>query len=130
MYCLSGYGDSKKGLIWQQLEDIVEDESVSTLSKVELPITPLISYIPDVIKQFRPKYKSYVGESAPENVKLQDWLESTKESVRIGLESSLKLITNVKGLHIVREEALKIGKNFVIDRCHNKPPITALCLLS
>ncbi|XP_015836994.1 conserved oligomeric Golgi complex subunit 1 isoform X2 [Tribolium castaneum] len=106
--CFMCYGNSKKGLIWQQLENIVEDESIPTLSKVDLPVTPLIAYIPDVIKQFRPKYKSFVGESAPENVKLGEWLASTKESVCKGLESSLKLITSVKGLHIIREEALKI----------------------
>ncbi|XP_044263815.1 conserved oligomeric Golgi complex subunit 1 isoform X2 [Tribolium madens] len=114
--CFMCFGNSKKGLIWQQLENIVEDESIPTLSKTELPITPLVAYIPDVIKQFRPKYKSLVGESAPENVKLGEWLGSTKESVRKGLESSLKLVTNVKGLHIIREEALKIELPIDWDR--------------
>lgn len=104
-----GYGDSRKGLIWKQLENIVEDSSASTLSKIELPTTPLVGYIPDIIKQFRPKYKSDVRVPLKESMGLEEWLELTKIAVKQGLENSLKLVTSVKGLHITREEALKIG---------------------
>ncbi|RZC38420.1 conserved oligomeric Golgi complex subunit 1, partial [Asbolus verrucosus] len=103
-----GYGGERKGLIWQQLENIVEDSSTPTLLKIELPITPLVSYIPEIIKQFRPKYRNASDEPLKENVVLEEWLRSTKVSIRSGLESSLKLVTNVKGLHIIREEVLKI----------------------
>jgi hypothetical protein len=107
--CFMCYGDSRKGLIWKQLENIVEDSSASTLSKIELPTTPLVGYIPDIIKQFRPKYKSDMREPVKESMGLEEWLESTKIAVKQGLENSLKLVTSVKGLHIIREEALKIG---------------------
>ncbi|KAJ3639005.1 hypothetical protein MTP99_002332 [Tenebrio molitor] len=106
--CFMCYGDSRKGLIWKQLENIVEDSSASTLSKIELPTTPLVGYIPDIIKQFRPKYKSDIREPVKESMGLEEWLESTKIAVKQGLENSLKLVTSVKGLHIIREEALKI----------------------
>ena len=107
-----GYGDSKKGLIWQQLQNIVEDSSIPTLSKIELPVTPLLIYIPDIVKQFRPKYKSNIEAPTKDKIGLEDWLEATKTSIKSGLEQSLKLVTNVKGLHIIREEALKIGNSF------------------
>ncbi|KAJ3648533.1 hypothetical protein Zmor_020329 [Zophobas morio] len=106
--CFVCYGDSKKGLIWQQLQNIVEDSSIPTLSKIELPVTPLLIYIPDIVKQFRPKYKSNIEAPTKDKIGLEDWLEATKTSIKSGLEQSLKLVTNVKGLHIIREEALKI----------------------
>jgi hypothetical protein len=73
--CFMCYGDSRKGLIWKQLENIVEDSSASTLSKIELPTTPLVGYIPDIIKQFRPKYKSDIREPVKERRRVQVHLE-------------------------------------------------------
>lgn len=60
----------------------------------------------------RPKCKSLEGaETILKNAKqiLEKWLEDTQRTIINGLEKSLKLITNVKGLHLVREESLKIG---------------------
>lgn len=100
-------------MIWQQLEDIVEDSSIPTLSKMQLPISPLLSYIPDVIKEFRPKQKIVDGNQifSEAAFNIREWLEVTKHLVKSGLNNLLKLVTNIKGLHMVREEALKIGKN-------------------
>lgn len=96
------------------MEDIVEDSSIPTLSKIQLPISPLLSYIPEVIKEFRPKYKIENGNQVFSEAafNMGEWLELTKQLVKIGLNNSLKLVTNIKGLHMVREEALKIGKNY------------------
>lgn len=38
------------------------------------------------------------------------WLEDTTKTIAAGLKSSLEPVTNLTGLHIIREEALKIGK--------------------
>lgn len=40
------------------------------------------------------------------------WLEFTADTIKSGLKDSLGLVTNIKGLHMVREEALKVGKFF------------------
>lgn len=48
-----GHETSNKGLIWVKLEEIVDDNSATTLSKVPLPNTPLVDYIPDIIKHFK-----------------------------------------------------------------------------
>ncbi|KAJ8925268.1 hypothetical protein NQ315_009096 [Exocentrus adspersus] len=101
-----------KGLIWQQLSDIVADSAPHTLSKLELPVTQLTSYIPEIIKQFRPKCRSLENsDSSLKNAKevLENWLKTTQKTIIDGLEKSLKLITNIRGLHLVREECLKIG---------------------
>lgn len=87
----------------------MDESSPCTLSKINLPRTPLIAYIPDIIKQFRPKYKNKLDESLDIQSALADWLKFTQQSVHNGLEKSLNLVTSVKGLHIIREEALKIG---------------------
>lgn len=61
----------------------------------------------------RPKCKSLQGtETTLKNAKqvLEKWLQDTQRMIEKGLEKSLKLITNVRGLHLVREESLKIGK--------------------
>ncbi|KAG5894614.1 hypothetical protein JTB14_026145 [Gonioctena quinquepunctata] len=110
--CFIGAQNGKESLIWQQLQDIIGDSSPTTLSKLELPVTPLITYIPEIIKQFRPtcvfsNYSETLLRDA-ESV-LKSWLVSTQQSVGIGLKKSLEQIPNVKGLHLTREEALKIG---------------------
>lgn len=45
--------DKKNGLLWEQLNNIVDENAPATLSKLELPVTPLVTYIPDIIKEFR-----------------------------------------------------------------------------
>lgn len=44
-----------------------------------------------------------------ENV-MTNWLQTTHENVKKNLKQLLQLVTNVRGLHLVREESLKIGK--------------------
>ncbi|CAG9764767.1 unnamed protein product [Ceutorhynchus assimilis] len=106
------YNDSKNGLLWEELNNIVGENAAYTLSKLELPVTPLVSYIPDIIKQFRPKLKMS-NTSGQENKQVdskivESWLKSTKEKVQEGLKKNLQLVTTVKGLFLVREESLKI----------------------
>lgn len=43
---------------------------------------------------------------------VQTWLESTSKAVENGLEKSLQLVTTVKGLYLIREESLKMGKSW------------------
>lgn len=104
------YKNTNSGLVWQQLENIESDNSPTTLSKITLPTTPLIIYIPDLIKQFRPKRVSANCTSTVENMSslIESWLKYTSEDVRGGLQNTLELVTNIKALHVVREEALKI----------------------
>lgn len=107
--CFLAHGDSNRGLIWQELEAIVNENAPKTLSKVNLPLTPLTNYISEIIKQFRPKctnVSSLLSNDDIQNV-IQDWLKTTSDIVNSGLKKSLELVTNIKGLHIIREEALK-----------------------
>nr|XP_023021072.1 conserved oligomeric Golgi complex subunit 1 isoform X1 [Leptinotarsa decemlineata] len=109
--CFIGAQNGEKSLIWQQLQEIIGDSSPTTLSKLELPVTPLQTYIPEIIKQFRPTCKfSNSSETLLRDAEtvLKVWLESTQKSVEVGLKKSLELIPNVKGLHLTREESLKI----------------------
>lgn len=50
---MTGTENERNGLIWQQLNDIVADSAPRTLSKLELPVTPLTLYIPEIVRQFR-----------------------------------------------------------------------------
>lgn len=54
-------------------------------------------------------------ESTLSNTKelLDEWWRVTKDCVKKGLESSLQLVTNIKGLYLIREEALKIGNSLI-----------------
>ncbi|KAJ8962770.1 hypothetical protein NQ318_001169 [Aromia moschata] len=103
--------DGENGLIWQQLHDIISDSAPMTLSKLDLPTTPLVLYIPDIIKQYRPKpISSDNMEISLKDTRhvLETWLQSTKDIVKNGLEKSLRLVPNVRGLHLIREESFKI----------------------
>ncbi|KAF7280737.1 hypothetical protein GWI33_005591 [Rhynchophorus ferrugineus] len=101
---------SKNGLIWEELDNIVGENSQPTISKLELPVTPLISYIPNIIKEFRPKLKLSLKEDAKsiKSARVKSWISSTQNSIQKGLESSLQLVTTIKGLYMIREEAVKI----------------------
>ncbi|KAK9892275.1 hypothetical protein WA026_019082 [Henosepilachna vigintioctopunctata] len=109
--CFLNSCESQMGLIFKQLEEILSERSPPTLSKVKMAATPLDSYIPQLIREFRPKYKtpSQEEQTYSNGDLLLNWLKDTKESVKQGLEKSLELVTSIKGLHIIREEALKIG---------------------
>ncbi|KAJ8964671.1 hypothetical protein NQ314_004703 [Rhamnusium bicolor] len=110
--CFICTDNGEKGLIWQQLNEIIIDSSPTTLSKLELPVTPLILYIPEIIRQFRPKCKSSNNlETSLKDAKnvLEKWLRSSQDTVERGLDKFLQLVTNIKGLHLIREESLKIG---------------------
>lgn len=108
--CFLNYKDTHKGLIWHQLDGIVGDNSPTTLSTVQLPETNLLQYIPDIIKQFRPKCSNANSTlTKEEGVNLiQEWIKDTSNKVKVGIENALDMVPNVKGLHIIREEALKI----------------------
>ncbi|CAH1981180.1 unnamed protein product [Acanthoscelides obtectus] len=110
-HCFICYGGSDKGLIWQQLEEIVSESSPKTLSKLQLPASSLLLYIPEIIKQFRPKcnFSTDVVNSLKEAKSVVEcWLQCTLVTVEDGLKKALQLITNIKGLHLTREESLKI----------------------
>nr|CAH7720903.1 unnamed protein product [Callosobruchus chinensis] len=111
-HCFICYGGSGKGLIWQQLEEIVSESSPKTLSKLQLPPSALLSYIPEIIKQFRPKCNfstDTVNSLKEAKSVVESWLQSTLITVEEGLKKSLQLITNIKGLHLTRVESLKIA---------------------
>ncbi|KAF5299103.1 hypothetical protein FQR65_LT09461 [Abscondita terminalis] len=108
--CFINYGNSDSGLIWQELKNIVSESAPPTLSKLALPPTPLIVYIPDLVKNFRPKWTHESKAFSVSQISgiITSWLEETSHTIKTGLKKSLELITNIKGLHFIREEAFKI----------------------
>ncbi|KAL1501649.1 hypothetical protein ABEB36_006943 [Hypothenemus hampei] len=103
------YNDSKNGLLWEELDNIISDNALPTISKVQLPKTPLIAYIPDIIKEFRPKlHVTHDQNMIVDDEVINNWLKSTQLNVHEGLENSLQHVTTVKGLYLIEEEALKI----------------------
>lgn len=62
---------------------------------------------------FRPHCNNNVSVPKEAEVKnlIQEWLQLTAASIEKGLERSLELVTNLKGLYLIREEALKIGNS-------------------
>ncbi|XP_050296714.1 conserved oligomeric Golgi complex subunit 1 isoform X2 [Anthonomus grandis grandis] len=105
------YNESKNGLIWKELDSIVGNDAPATLTKLKLPITPLVSYIPDIIRTFKPKLDPIFTQNKNEKldkVVVDSWLEFTQKSIDSGLGKSLQHVTTVKGLYLIREESLKI----------------------
>lgn len=110
--CFLACEGSKKGLLWQKLNEIILDNSPSTLSKVNIPKSPLASHIPEVVRNFRPKCGTCNNLSTTDMHKvIEDWLTNTTDILNSGLKKSLDLVIHMKGLHIIRQESLKIGKN-------------------
>lgn len=98
-----------KGLIWKQLSDITGDSSMPTLLKLQLPKTPLDIYIPEIIKKFKPKCDIALNFEINSNDLLMDvWIKDTNHLVEIGLKNCLELVSSLKGLYIIKEEALRI----------------------
>lgn len=95
--------------MWQKLDDIVLENSDTTLSQLIIPKSPLINYIPDIIRNFRPKCKTTNNISVSDLHKVtEEWLNCTVEIVNSGLKKYLELVVHLKGLRIVRQEALKL----------------------
>lgn len=51
---------------------------------------------------------------------IRNWLETTTKTVKNGLKNSLQPVKNLTGLHIIREEALKIGKYKLMHNTEQK----------
>lgn len=65
------------------------------------------------MKCFRPKRGTNNNLSTSDiHEEIHSWLEYTAAAVTEGLKNSLELVTSIKGLHIIRQEALKIGMIF------------------
>ncbi|GJQ76325.1 hypothetical protein Trydic_g2048 [Trypoxylus dichotomus] len=109
--CFISYQRSNTGLIWQQLEDIVSDNAPSTLSKIVLTSRPLLKYVPEIISQFRPKCNFTKGKECKGDLEncVKEWLQFTSDTINKELKKPLELVTSIKGLYIIREEALKIS---------------------
>lgn len=45
--------NGERGLIWKHVKELSEEKASATLSKLNLPVTPLTLYIPDILKTFR-----------------------------------------------------------------------------
>ncbi|KAF5273100.1 hypothetical protein FQA39_LY07590 [Lamprigera yunnana] len=108
--CFISYKDGDCGLIWQELKNIVSEASLPTSSKVVLPPTLLVTYIPDLVKNFRPELnnKNQQFNLSHLSTIIENWLKETSQTIKNGLNKSLELVTNIKGLHIIREEAFKV----------------------
>ncbi|KRT83470.1 hypothetical protein AMK59_4619, partial [Oryctes borbonicus] len=109
--CFISYQGTNTGLIWQQLENIVSENAPSTLSKIHLTNRPLLNYVPEIICQFRPKCSFINNKGSKSDLEncVKEWLRFTSDTIDKGLEKPLELVTSIKGLYIIREEALKIS---------------------
>lgn len=60
----------------------------------------------------RPRYKTNTNENYITNVEIimKNWLETTHLILNENLQKLLQLITSVQGLHLSKEESLKIGE--------------------
>lgn len=79
---------------------------------LELESTPLLEYIPVIVKEYKPsceKYKIELSQDVVKNI-MNQWLDSTCVTLNSNLTKSLEHVTSVKVLHNIREEATKIGK--------------------
>lgn len=101
---------------------IISEDSPKTFSKLEIPQTPLLKHVSDIIRQFRPKCGLKTNEINQENIEklVKKWLENTSKLIEKGLSKSLALVTSIKGLNLIREESTKafIPKNWM-EICRN-----------
>lgn len=104
---------SSRGLLWQKLDTIVLEDSQPTIEHLQIPKNPLVSYIPEIIRNFRPKCRTSNTLSTSDMHRvIEDWLKDTADIINRGLKKSLELVIHMKGLHIIRQEALKLGISF------------------
>lgn len=64
------------------------------------------------IKHYRPRYKTVLTETSTNNVEsvMKTWLDTTRKHLLANVKQLLQLIQNVQGLHLIKEESLKIGE--------------------
>lgn len=116
MFKFVGHATSSRGLLWQKLDNIVLEDSETTLSQLIISRSPLTNYIPDIIRNFRPKCKTSNNIGMNDMHKVTDeWLNKTIEIINSGLKRYLELVVHMKGLHIVRQEALKLGRVIIFS---------------
>ncbi|XP_060531658.1 conserved oligomeric Golgi complex subunit 1-like [Cylas formicarius] len=75
---------------------------------IQMPVTPLLSYIPDVVRQYRPQSPVLQVDKLNAKGLVNNWLLCVKQSVEEGLKKSLQSVTTVKALQLIREEYNKI----------------------
>ncbi|GLV40211.1 Component of oligomeric golgi complex 1 [Carabus blaptoides fortunei] len=101
---------SADGLVQIQMKQILACDAEKTLNLVDLDSSLLLEYLPTLVKNFRPSctegQTSLVKDTVEKSV--NSWLQSTTDILNLNLSKSLELITSVKTLQTIREEAFKL----------------------
>ncbi|XP_043472746.1 conserved oligomeric Golgi complex subunit 1 isoform X1 [Leptopilina heterotoma] len=102
--------NDNRGLISQHINDINQVEATQILSQLDLDQDLLDKYLPSMTKMHKPFAKvEFTGvslEDLKKNVK--SWLDWTRNFISLEVSQLLDLVTSVKGVHIIREEALAL----------------------
>lgn len=53
IFVISDNKNGERGLIWKHVKKLSEEKASATLPKLDLPVTPLTLYIPEILKTFR-----------------------------------------------------------------------------
>ncbi|PSN54283.1 hypothetical protein C0J52_06981 [Blattella germanica] len=110
---LGDYQESPQpeGLIWRQLKSIVGRDAPSSITLVDLKDSVAVKFLPPVIQEFRPSTTEPVNPVSPGDMRenVTKWLDWVKDFVHRQVTSLLSLVSSVRGLHGIREEACSLG---------------------
>lgn len=120
--CFVDHENMSDGLVQLKMKNILSLDADKVMQLVDLELTPLLEYLPTLVKDFRPSCLEGHTPLSKEVVQstVDSWLQSTAEILNLNLTKSLELITSVKTLHSIREKSLKIeSKDNWKDVCSN-----------
>lgn len=110
---LDGSQDSSQpeGLIWKQLKNIVGRDAPPSITLVDLKDSIPAKFLPPLIQEFRPSTAEPVNPVSPGEIRenVTRWLDWVRDFVQQQVTSLLSLVSSVRGLDGIREEASSMG---------------------
>ncbi|XP_069696321.1 conserved oligomeric Golgi complex subunit 1 isoform X2 [Periplaneta americana] len=100
-----------EGLIWKQLKNIVGRNAPPAISLVDLKDLIATKFLPQLVQEFRPSTTEPVNPVPPEDMRenVIRWLDWVRDFIQKQVTSLLNLVSSVRGLHAIREEASSLG---------------------
>nr|CAD7402535.1 unnamed protein product [Timema cristinae] len=102
------------GMVWKQLRNLVGNDAPSSIELVDIKDSVVYNFLSPLVQQFRPSTSKPVDPVSPDEMRdhVTLWLKWVQVFVQQGVTSLLALVSSVRGLQAIREEAAEVG---VID---------------
>nr|CAD7457115.1 unnamed protein product [Timema tahoe] len=102
---------SELGMVWKQLRNLVGNDAPPSIELVNVKDSVVYKFLSPLVQEFRPSTSKPLEPVSPDEMRdhVTLWLKWVQVFVQQGVTSLLALVSSVRGLQAIREEAVGVG---------------------